>query len=505
MSNLSPVIEAKNLSKAFGSFYANENISFSIPKGEILGIIGENGAGKSTLMKMLYGQLRPTSGQIHIDGKETSLTSPRDAIARGIGMVHQHFMLAENHSALENIILALGIASFRLMPHKSVRKRLEKLCSEFGISVDLEKPVGELSVGQQQSIEILKLLYLDSNLLIFDEPTAVLSPNEIENFFTILRGLREAGKTIVVISHKLKEILSISDRVIVLRHGKIVAERTTKETNLGELADLMVGAHFERREVIASNLSAATTVFEVKDLSSIESDSRLKKISFRVREGEILGIAGVEGNGQSELIRALMNPIKYRAKGEITFCEKNVSAYSTLELRSLGMSILPENRIKEAVILDWSSRDNFLLGHQNKKEFIKNSWIQEQALGEKALAAYKEYDLRPLSLTHHLSEFSGGNQQKIVVARELWNQPKFIIAAHPTRGVDIGAIERIHLAIQDVKKQKGSVLLISSDLDELFRLSDRLLVICGGLVRGSFTKGEFSEEKVGRLMGGGQT
>lgn len=492
-------VELRAIRKAFGDCVANEHVDLRVAAGSIHAIVGENGAGKSTAMKILYGQYPATSGSIFVDGRERRWTSPADAIAAGIGMVHQHFMLAGPHTVLENILLGNHKFPFSRMGAGAARKKLEALMREYGLEAPLDAAVESLPVGIQQRVEILKLLFRDSSILILDEPTAVLTPAEVESFFAILRGMAEKGKTILLITHKLKEVMQLAHRVTIFRAGRVVAEREVKDTSAKELAELMVGHALAGPSSSSRKPRREEKLLELVNLQPREVPSRLGMVSLSVNAGEIVGIAGVEGNGQSELIQAILFP-EARGSGEFrVFGEASTDGAKML--RKQGVSVLPEDRLKEALVLDWSLSENFFLGRHGR--FSKGPLLERERAKNAAQNMLAEYDVRPPRLELPARGFSGGNQQKFVVGRELGDEPRLLIAAQPTRGVDVGAIEFIHGKLLAAREKGLGVLLISSELDELLQLSDRILVLYRGRVAAEFQRGEFDERKIGYVMAGG--
>lgn len=496
----SNLVELRGIRKSFGSLLANDEVSLLVPSGSIHAIVGENGAGKSTAMKILYGQYAPDAGEILVGGVSRSWRSSADAIAAGLGMVHQHFMLAETHTALENILLGTHQFPFVTMGAAAAEKKLEGIMQDFGLHVPLRQQVGELPVGIQQRIEILKLLFRDSGILILDEPTAVLAPGEIEGLFRILRGMAAKGKTIIIITHKLKEVVSLAESVTVFRAGRVVAERKVKDSSLEEISALMVG-HEIRGSEHSSAVVAGPVVLEARRARPMVSPSRLDEISFRLREGEVLGIAGVEGNGQSELLRLLLNPKAEMGSGDLIFSGQDVSRRNAAHMRELGTAVFPEDRLREALLLNFSLADNFLLGRQRNAAYRENGiFLSRSKARAAAQSAFKVYDVRPADLEAEAGSLSGGNQQKLVVARELESKPRLLLASQPTRGVDIGAVEFIHGKIRELRANGTAILLISSELDEVLKLSDRLLVMFRGKVVGAFSRAEFDEKRIGTLM-----
>jgi simple sugar transport system ATP-binding protein len=508
------MIELRGLTKTFGQVQANAGIHLRALPGTIHGVIGENGAGKSTAMKMLYGIYSPDEGEILVDGKPRQWRSPADAIAAGIGMVHQHFMLAGPYTALDNVLLGDEPTKVRWIPkafaaidRRGARRRLEALSKQYGMPVDWSAPIEKLPVGIQQRIEILKLLYRDARVLILDEPTAVLTPQETGELFENLKKLKAQGKTIIIITHKLKEVMSATDRVTVFRAGRVTGEVKTSETSPQDLANLMVG----RKVVLAAHVPMALTVggaaLEAKGLSLVDSAGgkpKLNQVNLTVHQGEIVGIAGVEGNGQSELLQALLHPSEpgVLTSGEVAVLGKPATEMNTREIKDLGVGVIPEDRHHEGLLLERPVDENFLLGLQRSEEFSRKGFIAFQKLRERAAHAIEEYDVRPRSLEIATGRMSGGNQQKLIIAREFERKPGFLFAAQPTRGVDVGAIEFIHQRIVRARDEGAGVLLVSSELDEVLALSDRILVMYEGQIVAEYQRGKVSERELGLRMGG---
>jgi simple sugar transport system ATP-binding protein len=507
MSGTIPAVELRGLTKRFGACVANDAVNLRVERGSIHGIVGENGAGKSTSMKMLYGMYRPDAGKILVNGKECVWSSPADAIAAGIGMVHQHFMLAGPHTALDNIVLGGESSRFGLLNRKPARERLNELSRQFGLYVDWEHPIEELAVGVQQRIEILKLLFRNANILILDEPTAVLTPQETKALFDNLQRLRDQGKTILLITHKLKEVIAFTDRVSVFRAGKVTGEVQTRQTNSQELANLMVGRKVLLKIDIPNAKPRPESALEVRNLTLIGASGsrhKLSNVSFSVKYGEIVGIAGVEGNGQSELLQALLHPRdKYcRSAGTVSLLGRNVTNWSAREIRQLGVGLIPEDRQKEGLLPGQQVAQNFVLGLQRYPEFSRAGVLNSGTIAASATRAMQEYDVRPPEPTISASKLSGGNQQKLIIAREFHRNPKVVIAAQPTRGVDVGAIEFIHKRIIRARDDGSGVLLISAELDEILALSDRILVMFEGKIAGEFLRGKVNESDLGLKMAG---
>ena len=500
-------VELRGLTKRFGATLANSDINLRVKAGSIHGIVGENGAGKSTAMNMLYGIHQPDSGEILINGKVCCWSSPADAIARGVGMVHQHFMLAGPHTALDNIILGSEPARFGRIDRARARNRLQELASRYGLPVEWERPVEELSVGVQQRVEILKLLYRDASILILDEPTAVLTPQETNDLFRNLARLRDEGKTILLITHKLKEVMAFTDCVTVFRVGQVVGETATSETDPQKLADMMVGRRVALETTVARGHARAEMGIEVLKLNvagQVGDRHRLSDVSFTIKRGEIVGIAGVEGNGQSELLHALLHPREpeCRTSGQVKFLGQDVSDWHTRQIRELEIAVIPEDRHAEGLLLNWSLSENFLLGRQRQPQFQCCGWLRAASLANTSSRGIRDYDVRPPDATQAAGNLSGGNQQKLVFAREFQAAPQVLLAAQPTRGVDVGAIEFIHQQIVKARDDGAAVLLISSELDEILTLSDRILVMYEGRIVAEFERGKVSERELGLKMGG---
>jgi len=500
-------VELRNLTKRFGNCVANAGINLSIRRGTIHGVVGENGAGKSTAMKLLYGLYQPDSGEIVINGRKCRWSSPSDAIAAGIGMVHQHFMLAGPHSALDNIVLGAEPSRFGFIGRNSARERLEALATQYGLGVDWNQAVEEMPVGFQQRIEILKLLYREAEILILDEPTGVLTPQETNSLFANVKKLRDLGKTIIFVTHKLREIMAFTDRVTVFRAGKMVGELETAKTNPQHLADMMVGRRVLLQTSVTSAKKSAAIGIKTESVSlggEGEQRNRLSDVCFQVRCGELVGIAGVEGNGQSELIQALLHPRDRacRTDGRVEFLGRDVTEWSARQIRDLGVAFIPENRLHEGLLPARPLFENFLLGQQYNPSFGRRPFLNCKNLKQAASNAFTEYDVRPNDLHLPANALSGGNQQKLVVAREFHKKPKILIAAQPTRGVDVGAIEFIHKRIIRARDEGAAVLLISSELEEILTLSDRILVMYEGRIVAEFERGCVTETELGLKMAG---
>jgi simple sugar transport system ATP-binding protein len=489
-------VRLSGISKRFGTFAANSNISLSIEAGTIHALVGENGAGKSTLTKIIYGMLQPSEGEVSIEGNPVRFTSPRDAINAGIGMVHQHFMLIPTLSVAENIMLGNEHANlFQHLPLKLIKKLIEQHALDFGLAVDPDAIVEHLSVGEEQRVEILKLLFRNASIMIFDEPTAVLTPSETEHLFATLRTLRNKGKTIILITHKLDEVLTVADTISVMRSGEIIGTMPARSVTKPELARMMVGRSVLLR-VTNPTPTPGKTVLKINNLgfSTPKGETKLHNLSFTVKAGEIYGIAGVEGNGQSELLQALygLTTAGTSLTGEAMLMGKSLIGKSPAEITLMGVSLIPENRLRHAVIVDYTVSANLLFGRHRERPFQRGIGFDSDEVNRYTTAMIAEYDIKcTYPGSQPLSTLSGGNQQKIVLAREL-NRPNIslLILAQPTRGVDIGAIETIHNKIINARNRGIAILLISSELEEIIALSTRIGAIYKGAIVHEFTEDE---------------
>ena len=489
-------VRLSGISKRFGNFAANSNISLSIEEGTIHALVAENGAGKSTLTKIIYGMIQPSEGEVSIQGKPVNFSSPRDAINAGIGMVHQHFMLIPSLSAAENIMLGDEHASlFQRLPLKKIKARIQQLALEFGLPVDPEAMVENLSVGEEQRVEILKLLFRNASIMIFDEPTAVLTPSETEHLFATLRTLRDKGKTIILITHKLDEVLAVADTISVMRKGEIAGTMQATSTTKPELAKMMVGRSVLSR-VTNPPPSPGETVLDIKNLDfcTANGERKLHNLTLKVKAGEIYGIAGVEGNGQSELLQALYGllPAGTSLVGEASVKGESLIGKKPSEITLMGVSLTPENRLKHAVILNYTVSGNLLFGRHRERSFHRGIGFNSDVLNRYTNQMIADYDIKcSTPASQPLSSLSGGNQQKIVLAREL-NRPNIslLILAQPTRGIDIGAIETIHNKIIEARNKGIAILLISSELEEIIALSTRIGCMYKGAIVYEFTPEE---------------
>jgi general nucleoside transport system ATP-binding protein len=502
------MLELRNITKRFGDVLANDHVNIVVEPGTIHAIVGENGAGKSTAMRIAYGFYTADGGEILVDGETQRIDSPHDAIRLGIGMVHQHFMLVETMTVAENIVLGAEPGTPASLDLGGARQRIRALSEEFKLAIDPNASIESLSVGQEQRVELLKALYREARLLILDEPTAVLTPQEVEEFFAILRRMREQGKTVVIITHKLSEVLAISDSVTVMRDGRVVGRLKTMETNAAELARLMVGRDVLLR-VEKPDAAPAATVLSVEDLRVTTRDGavRVEGLSFEVRAGEIVGIAGVEGNGQTELIEALAGLTEpAHLTGRVQFEGREITTASARERKQLGIAHIPEDRHRRGLLLDFDLAENSILGVHYRKPVVSGVggvMLDNVAIDGRVRRIIKDFDVRPANPELPARSLSGGNQQKLIIGREFDLQPKLLLVAQPTRGVDIGAIEFIHRKLVALRDAGCAILLVSAELEEVTALADRLLVIHEGRIAGEVDPKVATTEEIGLLMTGG--
>lgn len=497
------IIEMKGITKVFPGTVANENVDFELFKGETHVLLGENGAGKTTLMNVLYGIYQPEKGEIFIKGQSVKLTSPNDAIKLGIGMVHQHFMLVNNFSVAENIVLGSEPKKGIKLDIKKAIEDVKAISKKYGLAIDPNAIIEDISVGQQQKVEILKALYRGADILILDEPTAVLTPQEIKELGTIIRNLESEGKSVILITHKLKEVMSMSDRVTILRRGKVTGTLKTKETSIDDLAELMVG----RKVNFVIQKKVSEVGKEILNISNlIAKDQRginaVNGLDLSINAGEIVGLAGVDGNGQSQLVEVLTG-LRKPFSGSITLNGKSIFGKSPGEITNAGVSHIPEDRHKRGLILKYSVYENSVLGIHKKKPFSKGIVMNYKEIRKYCKKLIEEFDVRTPNDEVSVASLSGGNQQKLIVAREIIKNPDLLIASQPTRGLDVGAIEYIHKRIVEERDNKRAVLLISLELDEIMALSDRIAVIYDGKIIGIMDRKDATENKLGILMAGG--
>lgn len=492
------------MTKRFPRVLANENINLKLYKGEIIALLGENGAGKSTLMNVLYGLYRPSAGSILLNGKEVSFRSPREAIECGLGMVHQHFMLVDNLTVTENIILGMEPAKGGVVDYKTAADDVRELSSKFGLEVDPDVLIEDLSVGLQQRVEILKALYRRARILILDEPTSVLTPQEVEDLFSVIKTLRDSGTSIIVITHKLEEVKAISDRVYILRHGRISGECRAKETGKEELANLMVGRNVVLSVAKEKHRALETPLFAIDSLAvgNAKGLQVLRGLSLKVRPGEIVGIAGVDGNGQKELAEAIMGLADVQS-GKLLYDGREITAMSTRKRIESGISYVPADRHRSGLILPFSVAENILMGKHRKRPWVKGITLQREEIERYAEKLAEDFDIRAASVNDPATNLSGGNQQKVILAREITREPKFLLVCQPTRGLDVGAIEYVHSRILEMRGKDVGILLISLELEEIFSLADRILVLYEGRIVKELNPEETDEKTVGFHMTGG--
>jgi simple sugar transport system ATP-binding protein len=504
-----PILELREITKRFGGVLANDRVSLAVAPGTIHALVGENGAGKSTAMRIAYGFYGADSGEVAIDGEVRRLESPEGAIRLGVGMVHQHFMLIDTMTVAENIVLGAEPGNPFALDLAGAEERIRGLSREFGLAVDPRAVVETLSVGEQQRVELLKALYRDARLLILDEPTAVLTPLDVTELFKVLRRMREQGKTVVIITHKLSEVLAISDAVTVMRDGRVVGQVETRATSAAELARLMVGRDVLLR-VTKGPARPGETVLAVSDLAvtGMGGSARLAGVSFAVRAGEIVGIAGVEGNGQTELVEALAGLVpRERVAGRIELSGRDVTGLSARQRKRLGIAHIPEDRQRRGLVLDFDLAENSILGVHDQLPAVTGPggvWLDRPAILARAARLLADFDVRPADPTLPARALSGGNQQKLVAGREITLPPRLLLVAQPTRGVDIGAIEFLHRQLIALRDGGAAILLVSAELEEVTALADRLLVFHQGRIAGEVDPALASAEEIGLLMTGGR-
>lgn len=503
-NSLSYVVEMKDITKQFPGVLANDKVDFTLKKGEIHVLLGENGAGKTTLMNMLYGLYQPTSGDILIKGSKVDVKDPNVAIQHGVGMVHQHFMLVPPFTIAENIILGNEPSKYGKLDMKKAINNVKKISDDFGLAVDPFVKIQDISVGLQQRVEILKALYRGADILILDEPTAVLTPQEIEELGTIIKNLSNEGKSIILITHKLKEVMSMSDRVSVIRRGKIVDTVDTQDTNTEALAEMMVGRKVnlvtEKEEKQSGEVILSINNLKVKDNRGLDA---VKEVSLNVHASEVLAVAGVDGNGQTELIEAITG-LREIEKGQVVLDGKDITKSSTKQIINQGVGHIPEDRHKRGLVLSHDLAENMILGYHDKKPFSKNGVMNYDNIHKHAKDLITEFDVRTPDENVKASSLSGGNQQKAIIARELYKEPRLLIAAQPTRGLDVGAIEFVHKKIIECRDSGQAVLLISLELEEVMNLADRIAVIYDGKILDILDAKKATEKELGILMAGGK-
>lgn len=501
--NMEPVLELHNITKRFPGVLANDNINLTLEEGEIHALLGENGAGKTTLMNILYGIYQPDEGEVIVRGKTIEIYDPGDAIAEGIGMVHQHFMLIPVFTVTENVMLgeeSLHPGNFLDRPTAS--QRIIDISEQYHLEVDPDVYVRDIAVGVQQRVEIIKLLYRNADILIFDEPTAVLTPREADELFMIMRSLTDQGKSIIFITHKLREVMEVADRITVLRRGKIVGTTTPKKASRSKLAEMMVGREVQLG-VEKKPAKIGDVVLAVHDLVVLNDRNRIAVdgISFEVHAGEILGVAGVQGNGQTELVEALTG-LRPSQAGTVHFLDDDISKATPREITELGTAHVPEDRQRDGLILPFPVADNLVLNTYYLPPFAKGVVMQQEAILESAVSRIQEFDIRTPGPQTSAGSLSGGNQQKLIVAREFSRPIKLLIASQPTRGLDVGSIEFIHGQIIEKRDEGVAVLLVSPELDEIIDLSDRIAVMYRGKIIDILPSKKATKERIGLLMAG---
>ena len=499
------VVEMKDIVKKFGDFTANDHINLTVHKGEVHAILGENGAGKSTLMNVLYGLYKPTSRTVKVDGKEVNMSSANDAIAVGIGMVHQHFMLIQPFTVTENIVLGVEPQKGLMVDNATARQKVVELSEKYGMQIDPDAKIEDISVGMQQRVEILKVLYRGANTLILDEPTASLTPQEIDELMNIIRSLTKDGKSVILITHKLKEITACSDYCTIIRQGKYIDTVKVSEVNENDLAAMMVGRDVnfkvEKKEQKPGEVALEVKNLRAKDYRGVDV---LDDFDITVRKGEIVGLAGVDGNGQMELVE-IITGLRKADSGTITMNGEDILNKTPKEIFEKGVSSIPQDRQKHGLILDFSIEDNLILQHFEEEPFSKNFILNRKAIRENATELMEKFDVRPRGTEGKpAGNLSGGNQQKVIIAREVTNDKDLLIAVNPTRGLDVGAIEFVHKYLVEQRNKGRAVLLVSFELDEIMSLSDHIDVIFEGKITGRVDGKDADEKELGYMMAGGK-
>ncbi len=500
------ILETQHIVKQFPKVLANDDISITLKQGEILSLLGENGAGKSTLMNVLYGLYRPTSGKILLEGEEVVFNSPKDAIELGLGMVHQHFMLVDPLTVTENIILGAEPGKYNTVDYTTARKQVQELSQKYGLKVDPDEKIENLSVGLQQRVEILKALYRQAKVLILDEPTAVLTPQEVDELFSVVKELHKSGVSIIIITHKLEEVMAISNRVYILRGGELVGERVTNDVSKEELANLMVGREVVLRVEKEKKEKVGDVVFSAEDLRVL-NDKRYPAVdglSLEVKAGEIVAIAGVDGNGQAELAEGIMG-LREIESGRVTHLGDDVTKLSTKEMIERSISFVPSDRHKHGLVLEMKVSDNTMIGYHDRPPFCKWGFhLNYQEIRKHSAELVESFDIRTPTTEVTTANLSGGNQQKVILARELSRNPTFLLVSQPTRGLDVGAIEYIQRQILNMRDRNVGILLISLELEEVFALADRILVLYEGKIVKEFIPEKTDHKEVGYYMTGGK-
>ena len=500
---LAPAVEMRGITKLFGDFKANDGIDLVVEKGEIHALLGENGAGKSTLMNVLYGLYKPTFGEVKINGEVVDFQGPKDAIGKGLGMVHQHFMLFQPFTVVENIILGEEPTKGVVLDKKIAREKVVELSNRYGLKIDPDAKIEDISVGMQQRVEILKALYRDAEILIFDEPTAVLTPQEIDELIAIIKALAAEGKSIIIITHKLKEIKALAEKCTIIRRGKRIDTVDVAAATEAELAEMMVGRaikfNVNKKPVEAGEVALHIENLHVKDVRGVEV---VKGLNLDVRKGEIFGVAGVDGNGQSEFLEAITGLRKIE-EGKVVIEGKDVTNATPKAIRDAGMNNIPEDRNKRGLVQEFTVAENMVLHSYGEAPYSSKGILQEGPITSHADKLMESFDIRPRKSRYLAGDLSGGNQQKVILAREIDDDPDVLIAAQPTRGLDVGAIENIHQFLVQQRDKGRAVLLVSFELDEVMSLSDRIGIIYEGAITKTFNEGEADQKELGYYMAGG--
>lgn len=500
---MTPILQLRNITKRFPGVLANNNISFELHKGEILALLGENGAGKTTLMNILYGLYKPDEGEIFSNGNKFEISSPIDAINAGIGMVHQHFMLIPVFTVTENVMLGHEfINKVGMLDRQSVAKRIREISDLYKLDVDPEAMIEDLPVGLQQRVEIIKLLFRDAEIFIMDEPTAVLTPQEVDELFNILKTLVSQGKSIIFITHKLREVMECADRIIVIRAGEIVHETTPAKASMEELASKMVGRDV-KLHLVKKACNSCEPVLQIDNLKVVDTHNfvRVDGVNLEVHAGEILGVAGVQGNGQTELVRSLTG-LQPPVEGSIKILGQDVTKANPRKITELGTAHIPEDRQKDGLVLNSPITDNLILNSYQNPPFSKGIVMQDDKILENGQTLIQKFDVRTPSATSMVYSLSGGNQQKVIVAREFSRPIKLLIAAQPTRGLDVGSIEYIHNQLLSKRDEGCAVLLVSTELDEIMQLSDRIAIMYRGKIIKTVSADNITKDELGLLIAG---
>jgi len=503
MAQDAPVLEVRNITKTFPGVVANDDISFALRKGQVHCLLGENGAGKSTLMNVVFGLYRPDQGQVLVRGEPARFRSSRDAFAAGIGMVHQHFKLIPVLTVAENVILGSETTKGPFLALNSARKAIAELSERYGLAIDPDAAIGDLSVGEQQRVELVKALFRNAEILILDEPTAVLTPGEVDDFFKVVRTLVGEGKSIVFITHKLREVLSVADHITVLRHGRVVGSADPAKSTEQSLANLMVGrdVNFQVAKKPADPQEVALSV-EALHVTDDRGLPAITDVTMNLKGGEIYGLAGVEGNGQRELIEALAG-MRRCDKGTVTMLGTDTTNASPRKIHDLGVAHIPEDRGKHGLVGSYSLIDNMVLNQYHRSPFSKRGWRDRSAARVHTEDLVERFDVRTPSVDTNAEKLSGGNQQKVIVARELGSEPRLLLVAQPTRGLDVGSIQFIHEQLVAMRDRGVAVLLISAELDEVLNLADRIGVLYRGQIAGEFNRADATRSELGLIMASG--